>query len=138
MKKFFLLFGFITFATLLTNAQQVVNSGNGREKMKMLEIGYFTRQLQLSSNEAEKFWPMYEQYRQELKTLMRDRSIADELERQQKALDIRKKYRVSFEKILDKVRGVKVFETQDNFQSMVRKEMQQRRKMRQNNPQSQN
>lgn len=106
--------------------------------MKMLEIGYFTRQLQLSSNEAEKFWPMYEQYRQELKTLMRDRSIADELERQQKALDIRKKYRVSFEKILDKVRGVKVFETQDNFQSMVRKEMQQRRKMRQNNPQSQN
>lgn len=138
MKKFFLLFGFITFATLLTNAQQVVNSGNGREKMKMLEIGYFTRQLQLTSNEAEKFWPMYEQYRQELKTLMRDRSIADELERQQKALDIRKKYRVSFEKILDKVRGVKVFETQDNFQSMVRKEMQQRRKMRQNNPQSQN
>lgn len=135
MKKFFLLFGCITFATLLTNAQQVVNPGSGREKIKMLEIGYFTRQLQLSANEAEKFWPMYEQYRGELKTLIRDRSISDDLERQQRALDIRKKYRGHFERILDKERGARVYETEDNFKSMVRKEMQQRRRMKQNEPQ---
>ena len=82
MKKIFLLFGFVTFATLLTNGQEVADSGNGREKIKMLEIGYFTRQLQLSSNEAEKFWPLFNKYRKEIRVVVKDRNINDDLERQ--------------------------------------------------------
>lgn len=133
MKKIFLLFGFITFATLLTsvNAQETADSVNGREKIKVLEIGYFTRQLRLSANEAERFWPLFNQYRQELRATIRDREIRDELERQQKALDVRKKYRKDFCGILDEERGRKVYETEDNFRAMLRKEMQQRIKMRQ-------
>ena len=132
MKKIFLLFGFITFATLLTNGQEVADSGNGREKIKMLEIGYLTRQLQLSSSEAERFWPLFNEYRKELRTVVRDRNINDNLERQQKALDIRKKYRKDFSSILDEERGKKVYEAEDRFKTMVRREMQQRVKARQN------
>ena len=132
MKKLFLLFGFITFAILLTNAQEVSDSGNGREKIKMLEIGYLTRQLHLSTREAEKFWPLFNKYRQELKATVKDKSISDELDRQQKALDIRRKYRKDFSSVLDEERGRRVYEEEDNFKTMVRKEMQQRMKMRQN------
>ena len=132
MKKIFLLFGLITFATLLTNAQQVVKPENGREKIKMLEIGYFTRQLRLSVNEAEKFWPLFNRYRQELKRTIRDGSITDELERQQRILDLRKKYRKDFGNVLDKERGAQVFQAEDNFKAIVRREIQQRGKMRQN------
>lgn len=132
MKKIFLLFVFITFATLLTNAQEVADSGNGREKIKMLEIGYLTRQLQLSTQEAEKFWPLFNKYRQELKVAVKDRNINDELDRQQKVLDIRKKYRKDFSNTLDEERGRKVYEAEDRFKTMVRKEMQQRAKMREN------
>ena len=132
MKKLFLLFGFITFAILLTNAQEVSDSGNGREKIKMLEIGYLTRQLHLSTHEAEKFWPLFKKYRQELRPTVKDKNISDELDRQQKALDIRRKYRKDFSSVLDEERGRRVYEEEDNFKTMVRKEMQQRMKMRQN------
>jgi len=132
VKKIFLLFGFITFATLLTNGQEVADSGNGREKIKMLEIGYLTRQLQLSSNEAEKFWPLFNKYREEIITVVKDKNIIDDLERQQKALDIRKKYRKDFGRILDEERGREVYEAEDRFKTMVRREMQQRIKARQN------
>lgn len=132
MKKIFLLFGFITFATLLTNGQEVADSGNGREKIKMLEIGYLTRELQLSSNEAEKFWPLFNKYRKELRAVIKDKNINDALEKQQKALDIRKKYRKDFRSILDEERGRKVYEAEDRFKTMVRREMQQRIKARQN------
>ncbi len=134
MKKIFLLFGFVTFATLLTNGQEVADSGNGREKIKMLEIGYFTRQLQLSSNEAEKFWPLFNKYRKEIRVVVKDRNINDDLERQQKVLDVRKKYRKDFIGTLDEVRGGKVYEVEDRFKTMVRREMQQRMKSRQNSP----
>ena len=132
MKKIFLLFGFVTFATLLASGQEVADSGNGREKIKMLEIGYLTRQLQLSSNEAEKFWPLFNKYRKELRAVIKDKNINDKLERQQKALDIRKKYRKDFSSILDEERGGKVYEAEDRFRTMVRKEMQQRMKTKQN------
>lgn len=132
MKKIFLLFGFITFATLLTNGQGVADTGTGREKIKMLEIGYLTRQLQLSSNEAEKFWPLFDKYRKELRSVVKDKNISDNLERQQKALDIRKKYRKDFSIILDEERGRKVYEAEDRFKTMVRREMQQRIKARRN------
>jgi hypothetical protein len=140
VKKIFLLFGLITFATLLTrvNAQETDNSGNGRERIKALEIGYFTRQLNLSANEAERFWPLFNKYRQELKATVKNKDIHDELERQQKALDVRKKYRKDFCGILDEERGQKVYETEDNFRAMLRKEMQQRIKMRQDGIQPQN
>lgn len=124
--------GFTTFATLLAQAQRGVDSGNGREKIKMLEIGYLTRELHLSGSEAEKFWPLFNKYRQELRGVVRNGSISDELDRQQKALDIRKKYRKDFSGILDEQRGAQVFEAEDRFKTMVRKEMQQRMKMRQN------
>ncbi|HRO47462.1 hypothetical protein [Agriterribacter sp.] len=132
MKKLFLLFGFITFAALLTNAQEAADSGNGREKIKMLEIGYLTRQLQLSTQEAEKFWPLFNKYRQELRVAIRDKNINDELDRQQKVLDIRRKYRKDFSSILDEERGRRVYDSEDRFKTMVRKEMQQRMKMKQN------
>lgn len=97
----------------------------------MLEIGYLTRQLQLSTQEAEKFWPTFNKYRGELKAVVADKGIRDNLDREQKILDIRKKYRREFTNILDDTRGQQVYEVEDRFKAMVKREMQQRMKMRQ-------
>ena len=37
----------------------------GREKIKALKIAYLTEQLNLTSVEAEKFWPLYNSYSKE-------------------------------------------------------------------------
>lgn len=126
MKKIFLLFGFITFATFVANAQE----HPGGERIRSLEIGYLTKQLQLVPEEAEKFWPVFNKYRQELKTVANDKSIDEELDRQQKVLDIRKKYKKDFAAILNADRAQQVFEAEDRFRILVRKELQKRAKAR--------
>jgi hypothetical protein len=39
----------------------------GREKIKQLYIAYITQEINLSEDEAEKFWPIHNQYDIELK-----------------------------------------------------------------------
>lgn len=127
MKKLFLLFGFITFATFSATAQQK----GGGERIRSLEIGYLTKQLQLVPEEAEKFWPVFNKYRQELKDVATDKNITEELDRQQKVLDIRKKYKKDFTAILNAERAQQVFETEDRFRIFVKRELQKRSRARQ-------
>lgn len=129
MKKIFILFGFITFATLLTQAQ-VADSERVGERIKSLEIGYITRQLQLTPEEAEKFWPVFHQYRKELKTTVAENVNADKLDREQKVLDVRKKYKKNFASVLNNERAERFYETEDKFKMLVRKEMNNRLKDR--------
>lgn len=127
MKKLFLLFGFIKFAIVVASAQEI---GRG-ERIRSLEIGYITKQLQIVPEEAEKFWPVFNKYRQELKIVVADSSVKEELDRQQKVLDIRKKYKKEFTTILNADRAQQVFEAEDRFKILVRKELQKRARERQ-------
>jgi hypothetical protein len=130
VKKIFLLFGFITFATLLTEAQVPGNERVG-EKIRSLEIGYLTKQLQLTPQEAEKFWPVFNQYRKETRAIMLDEKLTDQLEIDQKLLDVRKKYKKNFTTILGADRAQEVYDSEDRFKALVRKEMNRRIKARQ-------
>ena len=53
MKKIILLIICTCFAIVATHAQ------GPRDKIKTLKVAYITEKLQLSSDEAEKFWPIY-------------------------------------------------------------------------------
>jgi hypothetical protein len=126
VKKLFLLFGCITFATLLTQGQVAEQKKN--ERIQSVEIGYYTRQLQLTPEEAEKFWPVFNQYRKELKTVSLENTGADQLEKEQKILDIRKKYKKNFSTVLDNERALKFYDAEDKFKMLVKKEMNNRLK----------
>ncbi len=118
MKKAFLLFLFITFVSVKTEAQ------TPGERMRSLEIGYLTKELRLTPEEAEKFWPVYNKYKQEYRALP---NTDDELERQQQVLNIRKKYKKNFTEILDEKRAQTVYDAEDKLKTMVRKELENRR-----------
>ncbi len=128
MKKVFLLFLFITFVSVKTEAQHPAG-----ERMRSLEIGYLTKELRLTPEEAEKFWPVYNKYKKELKALS---DTDDELERQQQVLNIRKSYKKEFTEILDSGRAQTVYDAEDRLRVMVKKELERRRnkqKFRNNN-----
>ncbi len=122
MKKLFLLFLFVTFVSVNAKAQHPAG-----ERMRSLEIGYLTKELKLTPEEAEKFWPVYNKYRAELRALPHSE---DELERQQQVLNIRKNYRPKFSTILDDKRAQTVYDAEDRLRIMVKKELE-RRKSRQ-------
>jgi hypothetical protein len=105
-----------------------------RERLKALSVAYLTKELELTSAEAEKFWPVHNRYteelRSELRKSMENGKTPDVLERQQRMLDIRKKYQQDFQKILSPERTQKLFSAEMKFQDQVRKELENRRAQR--------
>ena len=109
----------------LANAQG--NRGGRSEKVEALKIAFLTQKLQLTSAEAEKFWPVYNQYEDEIQSVRKDNKTSDMLEGEQRLLDIRKKYRGSFEKILGAQKINTLYSAEKEFRSILIKRLKERR-----------
>jgi hypothetical protein len=96
------------------------------KKIQAMELAFITKELNLNPQEAQKFWPIFNQYRNDLKQVAQGKEYKDNLDRQQKMLDVRKKYRDDFGKVVSQERANKVFGAEDEFKSLVRKEFQKR------------
>ena len=92
-----------------------------------LQMAFVTKQLALTNEEAQKFWPAYYSYKAELRKARA--AVKDDVLAQEEAvLNVRKKYRVEFKKILtadDRVN--KALTVDRDFANVVKKELQQRR-----------
>jgi len=109
--------------------------GDDSKKIQAMEVAYITKELNLSPEEAQKFWPVFNKYRNDAKAVLNDPAIVDMLEKQQKILDIRKKYRTEFSRILSNERGNRVYPAEDQFRQMVKRELIKRQNERkQTNP----
>lgn len=97
-----------------------------------LKIAFVTKQLALTTDEAQKFWPVYYNYMGELKKARQERKDDnDVLSFEESVLNIRKKYSTDFKKVLgtdDRVN--KVLTVDRDFNNMLKKELQERMQMR--------
>lgn len=127
MKKYLLaLFAIFTFSVV--NAQ----NGNGQriEKIQALKIAFITQKLDLTSSEAEKFWPIYNEYEHELNNLRLNNKNGDVLDNEQKLLDIKKKYSPAFEKVLGPQKLNKFFNAEKEFRNVLIKRLKAQRQQR--------
>jgi len=113
-------------ATLFAQDEGPTRNNPEAKKIQAMEVAYLTKELNLSPEEAQKFWPVFNKYREDVRGVMQDRSNTDQLERQQRVLDLRKKYRSDFSRILTMDRANQVFSSEDQFTQMVRREFQKR------------
>jgi len=64
----------ISFLVLLFSGSLLAQSGGGhgenRERIEAMRVGYLTEQMNLTPEEAQVFWPVYNTYRDELKKVM--------------------------------------------------------------------
>ena len=90
--------------------------GNKSEKVEALYVAYMTKQLNLTEDEAQKFWPIHTQYDNELKAVERNNN---ELERQQNALNVKKKYQDRFIKVLGADRTNEFFRNDAEFRKRM-------------------
>ena len=130
MKKLYFLFFLLGFG-IFSQAQPARpvrgdNKSADLRKIQAMEMAFITKELNLSPDEAQKFWPLFNQYRNEIKGVSIDTKVGDHLDRQQKVLDVRKKYREDFTKVMTQERANKVFGAEDEFKSLVRREFQKR------------
>src|SRR5215831_10231735 len=69
--------------------------------LQALKIAFITKRLNLSPEEAEKFWPIYNRYSAEVRqAYLVYRDDKNELKLDESLLDIRKKYSVEFLKAI--------------------------------------
>ncbi len=124
MKYFLVLIA--TFFLLTDNYAQNTKLQN----LQALKIAYVTKELNLSVEDAQKFWPVYNTYFSELKTA-RLEAKDDILGYEEKMVVIKRKYFAEFKRILgSEERARKVFLADRNFGNIVKKEIENRRKQR--------
>lgn len=127
MKKYILVLALLAGSISIAFAQetQPADEITRQEKIRSLYVAYVTQQLQLTPDEAQKFWPVHTQFENEVKGVNKD---LPELPRQQLVLDIKKKYQTNFIKILGNNRCERFFRMNDEFKRKLRERVQNQRK----------
>ncbi|CAA9524070.1 MAG: hypothetical protein AVDCRST_MAG96-3089 [uncultured Segetibacter sp.] len=93
------------------------------KKIDSLQAEYFTKELVLNTEESEQFWPVYNNYKNEIRTVRKENET-DPIALEEKILNIRKKYKYDFKKILvDENRANKVYVLEKSFREMRRNEI---------------
>ncbi|MBT8196575.1 MAG: hypothetical protein HKO56_07240 [Bacteroidia bacterium] len=134
-----------TFCLLVLMSTMVYAQRGGndqREKIESYRIAYMTKALDLSPQEAQKFWPVYNQMQSELKTLRDEKrnkvremknsgnegAIADyELEQKQKELNVVKKHHAELKKAIPAEKVSRLYNVEGNFRKELKQRMQEHR-----------
>ena len=129
MKKYLLILTLLlgSFSLAFAQETQPADDMARQEKIKALYVAYVTQQLQLTPEEAQKFWPVHTQFETDLKAVKKD---LPELTKEQARLDIKKKYQDNFVKILGNNRCERFFKMNEEFKRKLRDRLQKQR----NNP----
>lgn len=122
----------ITCTMGISMAQENNDKADGG-KLKAYQIAFFTNKLKLTPEEAQRFWPIFNKYEDEIRTNRIQNRQATEIEREEKEIQIRKKYFEQFSQVLNKERADRVFKCDREFKDVVRRELMERRQLRQNN-----
>lgn len=107
------------------------------ERIEAEKIAFITQQLSLSPQEAQRFFPLYNEYRKEINTVLqasrgvdnrsqRDRSKMDELATETAILGIKKKYRERYTEIVGQARASRFFEVEREFREKLVQELRRR------------
>ena len=127
MKMIFTLLGIIWCCSTTLPAPQPRDG----DRLEALKIAYRTQKLNLTTEEAQRFWPVYNQYIADMKKVRVSETGGDEIEKDEKILAVRKKYQGDFGKALSPERANDFFRAEKEFYGFVAKELQQRRQLRQ-------
>lgn len=127
-----LIYALIFFFSLPLMAQQEDKSKYDKEKLESAKVAFITQRLDLSPEQAEKFWPAYNQHSKKKRSLMKeidrlvkeDEEITDEraaavierkFEIQQQILDSEKAFMKHIVKVISPVQAIKLDNVNKDF-----------------------
>jgi len=127
MKKFLLKFVLFTLITIAAFGQDQPNDNKnkGAQNIKALYVAYMTDQLNLNENEAQRFWPVHKEYNKELKAIHKE--ILPELDEEEALLNVKKRYRERFFKILGNERTELFYKKDREFKDKLVKKLREKR-----------
>jgi hypothetical protein len=132
MKKIYL---FIFSALFFFSARAQTDQQHGLGRLEAYKIAYLTKKLNLTPQEAQQFWPIYNKYQDEIRSARADMKTnrEDEIVLEEKMLNIRKKYNSEFSKALNPEKVNTLYKSEKEFGHMVQKELIERRQQKTDN-----
>jgi hypothetical protein len=133
MKRIFtILFLMVALIQLAIGQDDRTGLRNNGGKIEALKIAYLTNKLALSPAEAQKFWPVYNKYMEDIRAtrLKARESKQSEIDTDEKILAIRKKYNTEFGRVLSDEKVNAFFKAEKEFGTYLQKEIIERRQQR--------
>ena len=123
MKQFLLVLILFTGSFTLLKAQdtrQDIKEGRS-EKIQSLKIAFITQKLELTADEAQKFWPVYNRYETEIRQAYKDSKASggDAIDNEEKVLNVKKKYRIEFIKVIGPPKTNILFNSEREFRGVL-------------------
>lgn len=135
MKKLYMILSFVCFAAVASAQEAEPDlSEKKQQDIEALKVAFISKELELTPDEAQKFWPVFNQYSKEMKEVTKD--SPDFIETEEKVLNVRKKYQGQFTKILGPQRLNRMFGAEGRFRKLLIKAVrrqQMKRAVRNNN-----
>lgn len=151
----------LSFLCVFTATAQHDGQSDRFARIEKEKKAYITKQLELTSSEAQAFFPIYDQYRTELTMLQRERrqvrSRDDQPQPRQnlrnerfqrsavntdrdmiafdaKRLELKKNYRKRFAEAIGQARASQFFQVEEEFNEFLMRHLQNRHREQRNNP----
>ena len=122
MKKIFTLMMIVALSLTSYVYAQDQPDPKEQEKIQALEIAFISRKLNLNTEEAQRFWPIYNEYKRDVRQVMiaqKNNSNRDIVDDEQKIIDVRKKYRDRFVGVIGQPRMNKFFQAEREFRGVL-------------------
>ena len=130
MKQLFSVLVILCWLTLPLQSQPNPQRPMGEGKLEAFKIGWLTNRLALTPEEAQKFWPIYQQYAREVRQAYQMyRNDKNRIGLEESLLNIKKKYSVEFVKAISPGKVNDFFNAEIEFNEMIRREMLRRQQM---------
>lgn len=132
---------FIAFLLLLSTFASAIAQDEGNsekmEKIRAIKVGFITDRLHLNSDQSAKFWPVYDAYQQERRTMRRatlDKyqaahqgatrdqaraSLEGDLDYQAKELELKRKYKDRLLQVISSQQLNQLYEAEREFKKLL-------------------
>ncbi len=143
MKKMTTMIIALSMVLLSTTAFAQKNNKRGGEKIEAMRVAFITTKLDLTPTESQNFWPVYNAYTKDLKTLRKnfdrkvdfktmsdaeaEKFVNSSIEKEQRQLDLKRKYLSQFKDVLPIRKVALLNQVERQFKKKLLKEMKQRR-----------
>ncbi|MCW5906806.1 MAG: hypothetical protein KIS94_03020 [Chitinophagales bacterium] len=117
-----------TVSAMATEEHSMQGDGKG-DKIEALRIAFISQRLSLTPDEAQKFWPLYNQYTADMKKLRENFGMGagkpqltaeQSLDFEQKKLDLKKKYKTQFEAAIGKDKVNTLYSLEEEFRQQLK------------------
>ena len=144
MKK--ILFVLFCLTSVVGVFAQPKNNGRVKERVEAQRIGFITQRLNLTPEESQQFWPVYNQYTEKMQQIRNsvkmeqpldemndadtEKLIMSQMDKETRELDLRKEYYQKLKKVISIKKIAKLYKAERDFKGELLKQLQEMKQMR--------